>query len=192
MCVLIESSISQNHRARLCHLKLWPNFSGYGFSLRTDSFKHEHRVESVEPLSPSESGGLLNGDIILMVNNKTVDRLSHTDVVKIIKEKSDVELLVAQPKDLAYFRKSSDVISAAIKDPIRCETSEEDLNNLTNAEKHLLKADSDTMNEIYQRKRYFLKANELTNRLQQHSCVGNNAVKNGGKMYINYGYTYED
>ncbi|CAH8535878.1 unnamed protein product [Schistosoma mattheei] len=114
-----------------------------------------------------------------MVNNKTVDRLSHTDVVKVIKERSDVELLVAQPKDLAYFRKFPDVISAAIKNPIRCETSEEDLNKLTNAEKHLVKADSDTMNEIYQRKRSLLKANELTSRLQRHGCFGDGTVENG-------------
>ncbi|CAH8571038.1 unnamed protein product [Schistosoma rodhaini] len=183
-----ESAESQNHRARLCHLKLWPNFSGYGFSLRTDSVKHEHKVENVEPLSPSESGGLLNGDIILMVNKKTVDRLSHTDVVKVIKERSDVEMLVVQPKDLAYFRKFSDVISAAIKDPILCETSEEDLNKLTNAEKHLVKADSDTMNEIYQRQRCLLKANELANRLQRHGGFGDGTVKNGVRTCVNYGY----
>ncbi|XP_018649500.1 putative pdz domain containing protein [Schistosoma mansoni] len=167
-----ESAESQNHRARLCHLKLWPNFSGYGFSLRTDSVKHEHKVENVEPLSPSESG----------------DRLSHTDVVKVIKERSDVEMLVVQPKDLAYFRKFSDVISAAIKDPILCETSEEDLNKLTNAEKHLVKADSDTMNEIYQRQRCLLKANELANRLQRHGGFGDGTVKNGVRTCVNYGY----
>ncbi|CAH8850438.1 unnamed protein product [Trichobilharzia szidati] len=116
---------TKNHQARLCHLKKWPNFSGYGFSLRTDSLKNEHRVENVEPLSPSESGGLLAGDIILLVNNKTVDRLSHIEVVKMIKEKQDVELLVVQPYDLAYFKKFKDPLTLASKDPIRCETSEE-------------------------------------------------------------------
>nr|CAH8850832.1 unnamed protein product [Trichobilharzia regenti] len=128
---------TKNHQARLCHLKKWPNFSGYGFSLRTDSLKNEHRVENVELLSPSESGGLLAGDIILLVNNKSVgksrfiltviqvDRLSHIEVVKMIKEKQDVELLVAQPYDLAYFKKFKDPLTLASKDPKRCETSVE-------------------------------------------------------------------
>ncbi|CAH8506885.1 unnamed protein product [Schistosoma turkestanicum] len=112
-------------------------------------------------------------------------RLSHVDVVRIIKERSDVEMLVAQPKDLAHFRKSADVISAAVKDPIKCETSEEDLNKLTSAEKHLIKADLDTMHEIYQRKRSLLKANDLTNRLQHHGLGG---AKNGERTPVNYGF----
>nr|CAH8850829.1 unnamed protein product [Trichobilharzia regenti] len=135
---------TKNHQARLCHLKKWPNFSGYGFSLRTDSLKNEHRVENVELLSPSESGGLLAGDIILLVNNKSVgksrfiltviqvDRLSHIEVVKMIKEKQDVELLVAQPYDLAYFKKFKDPLTLASKDPKRCETSVEPLEILRN------------------------------------------------------------
>ncbi|RTG80487.1 uncharacterized protein DC041_0008877, partial [Schistosoma bovis] len=63
-----------------------------------------------------------------------------------------------------------------------------DLNKLTNAEKHLVKADSDTMNEIYQRKRSLLKADELTSRLQRHGCFGDGTVENGVRTCVNYGY----
>ncbi|CAH8537863.1 unnamed protein product [Heterobilharzia americana] len=167
-----------NHRARLCHLKKWPNFSGYGFSLRTDSYKKEHRVENVEPFSPSQSGGLLTGDIILLVNSRTVDHLSHNEVVKLIKEKVDVELLVVQPNDLAHFRKFDDPMHMASKDPIRCETSEEEMNQLTGAERHLIKADSDTLNEIYERKRQ-LAINHLIDPPNQHSNIGVDAIPVG-------------
>ncbi|VDP61249.1 unnamed protein product [Schistosoma mattheei] len=44
------------------------------------------------------------------------------------------------------------------------------------------------MNEIYQRKRSLLKANELTSRLQRHGCFGDGTVENGVRTCVNYGY----
>ncbi|CAH8563773.1 unnamed protein product [Heterobilharzia americana] len=78
----------------------------------------------------------------------------------------------------------------ASKDPIRCETSEEEMNQLTGAERHLIKADSDTLNEIYERKRQ-LAINHLIDPRNQHSNIGVDAIPVGGKSCINYAYNNE-
>ncbi|KAF6768639.1 hypothetical protein AHF37_12461 [Paragonimus kellicotti] len=51
MSGLTESEVNC---VRLCHLNLVPNFSGYGFSLRTDVKNNKQLIENVESGSPAE------------------------------------------------------------------------------------------------------------------------------------------
>lgn len=70
--IMSEIADSKTSRPRLCRLKILPNFSGYGFSLRTEAVGNVQNIEKVEKGSPAELGGLLSGDLLWTVNGKTV------------------------------------------------------------------------------------------------------------------------
>jgi Na(+)/H(+) exchange regulatory cofactor NHE-RF1 len=55
-------------RPRLCHLKKWDNFNGYGFNLHAERSKTSQHIGKVDLNSPAESAGLKEGDRIIEVN----------------------------------------------------------------------------------------------------------------------------
>jgi hypothetical protein len=106
---------------RLCKLRRWPNYSGYGFNLHvyatttTPNVDHAstpagpdlYVIGAVEPGSPAEASGLRRGDRVVEVNGQKVALdASHGDaaslnVVAMIRARPDrVNLLVAD--ELAY------------------------------------------------------------------------------------------
>ncbi|OQR77524.1 Na(+)/H(+) exchange regulatory cofactor NHE-RF3-like, partial [Tropilaelaps mercedesae] len=50
---------------RLCHLRKWADFNGYGFNLHADKAKHTQFVGVVDPNSPAESAGMKRNDKII-------------------------------------------------------------------------------------------------------------------------------
>ncbi|KER27876.1 hypothetical protein T265_05159 [Opisthorchis viverrini] len=124
-----ECAESDINRVRLCHLRTLPEFSGYGFSLRTDSKNDKQLIENVESNSPAERGKLISGDIILKINGK-------------------------RPPLLSKFSEYEDLVAQAEKETIICEVQENTSNNseLTKAEKNLLRSDATTTNIVRNKK----------------------------------------
>jgi C-terminal processing protease CtpA/Prc len=59
--------------ARLCELRIWPNFHGFGLVVRTDGGKYGHFISRVEHGSPAEAAGLKEGDRIVEIDGHHVD-----------------------------------------------------------------------------------------------------------------------
>lgn len=57
---------------RLCIIKSWANFKGFGFVLKTEKTNNQKIIDFVESYSPSKFAGILKDDIILTVNDKPV------------------------------------------------------------------------------------------------------------------------
>jgi len=91
----VAAATYANLTARLCHLKMWPDFAGYGFNLHADRSTPGQYVGKVDDGSPAEAAGLRVNDRIVEVNGCSVDGKSHTDVVTNIKSMAgEVRLLV--------------------------------------------------------------------------------------------------
>lgn len=103
------SSCSDNDatapRPRLCELKAWSDFSGYGFNLHADKGLPGQYVGKVDPASPAEAAGLRDGDRIIEVNGINIDGETHDEVVGLIKSMAGrVSLLVVDTEVDAYYR----------------------------------------------------------------------------------------
>ncbi|KAH6933607.1 hypothetical protein HPB50_016795 [Hyalomma asiaticum] len=80
---------------RLCYLRKWPNYEGYGFSLREDKQRRGYFIASVLPDSPAELGGLRDDDRLIEVNAVSVENKSYQEIMgRINKEPDQVDLLV--------------------------------------------------------------------------------------------------
>lgn len=78
-------------KARLCHLKKWPNFQGYGFNLHAERSRLGQHIGKVDPNSPAESAGLREGDRIIEVNYVNISNENHQQVVKRIRSGLEYE-----------------------------------------------------------------------------------------------------
>ena len=95
-------------RPRLCHLKKWPNFPGYGFNLHERLKQPGHLIGSVDPGSPAEATSLRVDDKIIEVNGRNMLECSHHQVVDKIRQFSDrVSLLVVDATTDRYYREQS-------------------------------------------------------------------------------------
>ena len=71
--------------ARLCHLRVWPDFRGYGFNLHTEKGRASQFIGKVDAGSPAAAAGLREGDRIMEVNGEVVRGNDHQGVVARIK-----------------------------------------------------------------------------------------------------------
>ncbi|CAF1059970.1 unnamed protein product [Adineta ricciae] len=110
---------SNKPRPRLCHLRRWPDFNGYGFNLHCEKNKPGQFIGKVDRESPAESAGLREGDRIIEVNHVPIGNENHTQVVARIKEgvsrdgtkhPDEVILLVVDPDTDEYYKRKSIVI----------------------------------------------------------------------------------
>ena len=94
-------------KLRLCHLKIWPDFEGYGFTLLAQKGTPHQFVGTVDSKSPAELAGLLPGDQIIEVNGIDVTAAPHQELVKQIKvNPHQVELLVIDKESAEHCTKS--------------------------------------------------------------------------------------
>ena len=100
--------------ARLCHLKKWPHFQGYGFNLHAERSKMGQHIGKVDSESPADLAGLKEGDRIIEVNNVNISNENHQQVVKRIRNGLEVDgveyldqviLLVVDSKADEYYKK---------------------------------------------------------------------------------------
>lgn len=96
---------------RLCVLRLWPEFQGYGFNLHSEKNKQAQFIGKVDANSPAESVGLKEGDRIVEVNDVNIAEDNHTQVVGRIKMHSGVvRLLVVDDEADTYFKDNNIVV----------------------------------------------------------------------------------
>jgi len=90
---------------RLCYVRKWPDFQGYGFNLHAEKGKPGQFLGSVDEKSPADYAGLRKGDRIIEVNGANVTDETHTEVVQRIKTNpQEVRLLVVDSPTEAYYR----------------------------------------------------------------------------------------
>ena len=106
-------------RPRLCLLRRWPDFDGYGFNLHSDRNKSGQYIGKVDPDSPAESAGLRKNDRIIEVNYAPIGNETHRQVVTRIKEgvtrngihyPEEVLLLVVDEETDEYYKSIKHVV----------------------------------------------------------------------------------
>lgn len=126
---------------RLCHLKKWPHFQGYGFNLHAERAKTGQHIGKVDVDSPAESAGLREGDRIIEVNNVNISNENHQQVVKRIRnglEKNgkfydnEVLLLVLDHETDMYYRNLNVIVKSDFKNVLRITTVMPNDNNNDN------------------------------------------------------------
>ena len=90
---------------RLCHLKKRPDYSGYGFSLRFDEQDGRQHFSRVKIGSPAEEVGLMEGDILVEINDVKVEGEAHGIVLqRIIDSGNEVHLLVVDTETDKFYK----------------------------------------------------------------------------------------
>ncbi|XP_072332142.1 Na(+)/H(+) exchange regulatory cofactor NHE-RF3 [Scyliorhinus torazame] len=67
------------HKPRIAQLSKGPQ--GYGFYLRVEQGREGHYIREIDPKSPGEKSGLLDGDLLVAVNGNVIDGLDHEALV---------------------------------------------------------------------------------------------------------------
>ena len=89
---------------RLCIIRTWPDFKGYGFNLQAEEGRKGHFIGRVDAGSPAEAAGLRPGDSIIEVNDANVQSEIHSQVVGRIRSNVEsVRLLAVEPGEEKYF-----------------------------------------------------------------------------------------
>lgn len=65
---------------RLCHLRKWPDYDGYGFNLQYNQSKQQEFIGTVDPDSPADTAGIKENDRIIAVNGENIEGQSHMEV----------------------------------------------------------------------------------------------------------------
>lgn len=140
---IADDEIDSRPRPRLCHLKKWPHFQGYGFNLHAERAKTGQHIGKVDVDSPAESAGLKEGDRIIEVNNVNISNENHQQVVKRIRNglekngkfyEDEVILLVLDHEADVYYRNLNIIVKSDFKNILRYSTKSEteDENNNEN------------------------------------------------------------
>lgn len=101
---------------RLCTIRKWNDFDGYGFNLLFNKKSLSKIVTVVEAGSPSEAAGLKKDDRLVAVNGQNVEFKQHADVVSLMNTNpKEVELLVVDPDASDYYKSRNIRISSQLK-----------------------------------------------------------------------------
>ena len=95
---------------RLCHLKKWAHFDGYGFNLHAEKNKPGQFVGKIDADSPAEAAGLREGDRIVEVNGVNVNMENHKQVVQRIKAVPGETRLLVVDKQCDEWHKDQQVV----------------------------------------------------------------------------------
>ncbi|XP_074600609.1 Na(+)/H(+) exchange regulatory cofactor NHE-RF3-like [Brevipalpus obovatus] len=91
---------------KLCMLHKWPHYNGYGFDLVTNKAGEGHFVSMVHQDGPAEATNVCKGDWLIEVNRQNVEKLSHSQVIKTIKESQGGRVsLLLLPEETEKWRK---------------------------------------------------------------------------------------
>ncbi len=100
----VNGDLSAALQPRLCHVKKWADFTGYGFNLHAEKGTSGHYIGNVDDESPADLAGLKEGDKIVEVNGVNVLDSTHADTVKQIKVNPNaVKLLVVDKETEEYY-----------------------------------------------------------------------------------------
>jgi Na(+)/H(+) exchange regulatory cofactor NHE-RF1 len=122
---------------RLCHLRKWSHFQGYGFNLHAEKTRNGQFIGKVDANSPAESAGLKEKDRIIEVNFVNISNENHQQVVKRIRNgveiggkliENEVVLLVVDQETDDYLKKNNIIIKHDMPEVLRLETKKEESN----------------------------------------------------------------
>ena len=100
-----QEELSSVYFPRLCHIKKWPDFQGYGFILHTVKDRKDKFIGQIDANSPVEAGGLKYGDRIIEVNGDNVEDDSLQQFIQRIKAGGDqIRMLVLDKAADEYYR----------------------------------------------------------------------------------------
>ncbi|KAG0422477.1 hypothetical protein HPB47_001704, partial [Ixodes persulcatus] len=90
---------------RLCQMKKWEDFEGYGFNLHAEKDKLGQYVGKIDEGSPAEYAGLREGDRIVEVNGVNITSETHRQIVERIKKvPNETNLLVVSLEAEKWYR----------------------------------------------------------------------------------------
>lgn len=96
----MSNDIKNHTNTRLCHIKKWDHFDGYGFNLHAEKGKPGQYIGKVDEGSPAEDAGLRQGDRILEVNGESIANKTHKEVVELVKSiPGETKILVIDPDE---------------------------------------------------------------------------------------------
>lgn len=110
-------------RPRLCHLRKWQDFNGYGFNLHAERGKAGQFIGTVDDQSPALAANLYAGDRIIEVNGTNIGSENHQQVVQRIKAvPGETKLLVVDEETDAYYKERKVVVHGDMDNVEVCET----------------------------------------------------------------------
>jgi hypothetical protein len=131
-------SDSDKCRPRLCHLRKWSYFQGFGFNLHAEKTRNGQFIGKVDANSPAEAAGLKEKDRIIEVNYVNISNENHQQVVKRIRSgleldgknyDNEVVLLVVDEEADNHYKKLNQVVKSNMDEVIRLETPPEKKND---------------------------------------------------------------
>ena len=131
---------------RLCHIKKWTHFDGYGFNLHGDKNKPGQLIGKIDEGSPALAGGLKLGDRIIEVDGVNVLGQTHNEVVERIKVcggGNEVRLLVADRECEAYHDDEEIDIDSSLEYVLCLSSETSDSNNYSRRRESSTDSDSD-------------------------------------------------
>jgi hypothetical protein len=180
-------------RARLCHLKKWPHFQGYGFNLHAERSRIGQHIGKVDQNSPAESAGLKEGDRIIEVNFVNISNENHQQVVKRIRtgleidgdmHEDEVVLLVVDSEADEYYKKLNIVVKHDFSNVLRLATSanpKEEESNQIAVENIQNKEETEQQQQKIEEQRRLVK-----NESPKHSRLDRNDLENRSTSSTNY------
>ncbi|PAA65242.1 hypothetical protein BOX15_Mlig031639g1 [Macrostomum lignano] len=107
--------LSHIKKPKLCSLRKWENYAGYGFNLHSEKGKKGQFIGKVDPNSPADLGGLNIYDVLIEVNGINVEDASHNIVVGRVKSIPDrVDLFVCDKETYSYCKENDIKLSSAM------------------------------------------------------------------------------
>lgn len=119
----VSEPITHKYHPRLCHIRKWPDFQGYGFNLHSEKDRQGQYIGLVDPGSPSEDADLRKGDRIIEVNGDNIEEVAHANVIQKIKAGGDETiLLVVDIETDEYYKNNGIKITSSLPEVVRNET----------------------------------------------------------------------
>ncbi|XP_052226478.1 Na(+)/H(+) exchange regulatory cofactor NHE-RF1-like isoform X2 [Dreissena polymorpha] len=121
--VVTKAPVKHDFHPRLCHIRKWPDFQGYGFNLHAEKDKKGQYIGLVDANSPAEDAGLKKGDRIIEVNGDNIEDVSHQQVIQKIKAGGEETIMLVVDPDADDFYKNNGItITVNLPEVIKGET----------------------------------------------------------------------
>jgi hypothetical protein len=119
---------SHNYHPRLCLIRKWADFQGYGFNLHAEKDKKGQYIGLVDANSPAEDADLRKGDRIIEINGENIEDESHQQVIQKIKAGGDqTKMLVVDPEADEYYKNNGIKITPDLPEVIFNQTREKEV-----------------------------------------------------------------
>ena len=141
--------MSSAPQPRLCHVKKWPNFDGYGFTLHSEKNNRGQMIGKIDADSPAEAGGLKPMDKIIEINGVNVTRENHRQVVQRIQSGGEeTRLLVADKECEEYHDERGMVIKSSLPYILHLSSVKKDETSSDSDEEEDSVRDENVVNEV--------------------------------------------